>query len=50
MGILYVPVILLLAKPALDALKDYETQRKAGKEPVYHAAANGIQGTDHWQK
>jgi AGCS family alanine or glycine:cation symporter len=50
MVIINVPVILLLAKPALDALKDYEAQRKAGKEPVYHAAANGIQGTDHWQK
>ena len=46
MVIINVPVILLLAKPALDALKDYEAQRKAGKEPVYHAAANGIQGTE----
>ena len=49
MVIINVPVILLLAKPALDALKDYEAQRKAGKDPVYHARANGITGTDHWQ-
>ena len=44
-----VPVILIIAKPALDALKDYEAQRKAGKDPVYHARDNGITGTDHWQ-
>ena len=49
MVIINVPVILIIAKPALDALKDYEAQRKAGKDPVYHARDNGITGTDHWQ-
>ena len=32
MVIINVPVILLLAKPALDALKDYERLRKAEKQ------------------
>ena len=49
MVIINVPVIVILAKPAVDALKDYEAQRKAGKDPVYHAKAHGITGTDHWQ-
>ena len=49
MVLINVPVILILAKPAIAALKDYETQRKAGKEPVYHSEANGITGTDHWK-
>ena len=49
MVIINVPVIVILAKPAVDALKDYEAQRKAGKDPVYHAKAHGITSTDHWQ-
>ena len=49
MVIINVPVILLLAKPALAALKDYEAQRRAGKEPVYHAVENGVTGTDFWK-
>ena len=48
MVLINVPVILILAKPALAALKDYEAQRKAGKEPVYRAAKNGVSGTDFW--
>ena len=49
MVLINVPVILILGKPAIAALKDYETQRKAGKEPVYNAELNGISGTDHWK-
>lgn len=48
MVIINVPVILILAKPALAALKDYEAQKRAGKDPIYKAAANGVQGTDFW--
>ena len=48
MVLINVPVILILAKPALAALKDYEAQRKAGKEPVYRAAKSGVSGTDFW--
>ncbi len=49
MVIINVPVILLLAKPAVAALKDYEAQRKAGKDPVYHAAACGTDGIECWK-
>ena len=49
MVLINVPVILILTKPAITALKDYETQRKAKKNPVYHAAQEGISGTDCWQ-
>ena len=50
MVIINVPVILILSKHAIHALKDYEQQRRAGKEPVYNAKANCITGTDFWQK
>ena len=48
MVIINVPVIVILAKPAVDALRDYERQRAEGKNPVYKAADNGIEGTDFW--
>ncbi len=50
MVIINVPVILILSKPAIDALKDYEKQRKEGKNPVYWANEHGILGTHFWQK
>lgn len=37
MTIINIPVILILSKYAMRALKDYESQRKLGKEPVFHA-------------
>ena len=49
MVIINVPVIVILAKPAIAALRDYEWQRRKGKPPVYRAAANGVKGTDFWQ-
>ena len=48
MVLINVPVILILAKPAIQALKNYEAQRMAGKDPVYNAEENGIMGTDFW--
>ncbi|MBR6353318.1 MAG: alanine:cation symporter family protein [Oscillospiraceae bacterium] len=48
MVIINVPVIVILAKPAVDALRDYEKQRAEGKNPVYRAADNGVEGTDFW--
>ncbi|MCR5136648.1 MAG: alanine:cation symporter family protein [Oscillospiraceae bacterium] len=50
MVIINVPVILLLAKPAVSALKDYEAQRRAGREPTFCAKDCGISGTEFWQK
>ncbi len=37
MAIINIPVIIILGKHALNALKDYEKQRKAGKDPVFKA-------------
>jgi AGCS family alanine or glycine:cation symporter len=36
MAIINVPVILILSKYALRALKDYDRQRRAGENPVFH--------------
>ena len=49
MVIINVPVIVLLAKPAIAALRDYEWQRRKGKLPAYRGAANGVRDTDFWQ-
>ena len=48
MVIINVPVIVILAKPAVAALRDYEWQVRKGKSPVYRAEANGVKGTDFW--
>ena len=48
MAWLNIIAILLLRKPALKALKDYQDQRKAGKDPVFNAKAVGINNTDEW--
>lgn len=37
MTIINIPVIFILSKYAVRTLKDYEKQRKQGKEPVFHA-------------
>jgi AGCS family alanine or glycine:cation symporter len=42
--------ILLLQKPALKALADYEQQKKAGKDPVFNARALGIQDAHFWEE
>jgi alanine or glycine:cation symporter, AGCS family len=42
--------ILLLAKPALVALKDYEEQKKQGIDPVFDPKALGIKNADYWEK
>jgi len=49
MVIINVPVIVILAKPAIAALRDYEWQRRKGKLPAFRGAANGIKDTDFWQ-
>ncbi len=40
--------ILILMKPALIALKDYEMQRKEGKDPVFDPVKLGIKNADFW--
>jgi AGCS family alanine or glycine:cation symporter len=49
MVIINVPVILILGKPAFDALKDYRKQRAAGKNPHFKAADIGLTNTECWK-
>ena len=50
MTIINMPVILFLGKYAFRALKDYENQRKEGKEPVFKAESIGLpHNVDYWQ-
>ncbi|WP_101696471.1 alanine/glycine:cation symporter family protein [Clostridium minihomine] len=48
MVLLNVPAILILGNKAILVLKDYEKQKKAGKNPVFHAEDVGIYDTDCW--
>lgn len=51
MVIINIPVILILFKPAVAALKDYEKQREEGKNPVFHAKDIGLEGkTEFWNE
>ncbi|MGY2747618.1 alanine/glycine:cation symporter family protein [Arthrobacter sp. UYCu723] len=43
-----VVVIVLLTKPALKVLRDYEKQRRTGLDPVFDSAATKINGADFW--
>lgn len=47
-ALMNLPVILFLGKKAFDCLDDYRAQKKAGKDPVFHAKDIGITGTDFW--
>lgn len=40
--------ILLLSPKALRSLKDYERQKKQGKEPRFDPKALGIEGVEYW--
>ena len=40
--------ILFLQVPAIKALKDYEKQKKAGKDPQFDPEALGIRNADFW--
>jgi AGCS family alanine or glycine:cation symporter len=48
MAWLNVVAILLLQKPAMKALRDYQRQRKQGIDPTFDAAACGIKNADEW--
>lgn len=48
MAIVNIISILFLGRIALNVLKDYETQKKAGKDPVFKAANVGLTDTDCW--
>ena len=42
--------ILFLQKPAVQALRDYERQKKAGLDPVFEPEALGIRNATFWQR
>ncbi|MFC5282242.1 alanine/glycine:cation symporter family protein [Pedobacter alpinus] len=48
MAWLNIVAIILLRKPVLKVLKDYERQRKEGKDPVFLAKEAGIENTTEW--
>ena len=43
-------VIVLLSKPGIATLKDYEAQRKLGIDPVFIPSRCGIEGAELWDK
>lgn len=43
MAIINLPVILALHRVVLGALRDYDAQREAGKNPVFKAASIGME-------
>ena len=49
MAWLNIIAILLLQKPALAALRDYERQKKQGLDPVFDPEALGIRNADFWR-
>jgi AGCS family alanine or glycine:cation symporter len=49
MAWLNIIAILLLTRPALACLRDYEAQLKAGKEPVYVARTTGVENASQWK-
>ena len=50
MAWLNVIAILILQKPALLALRDYERQKKLGLDPVFDPEALGIRNADFWKR
>ncbi len=40
--------IILLQKPALNALKDYEKQKSEGKDPVFNPEDIGVTNAPIW--
>ena len=49
MAWLNVIAIIILQRPALLAMKDYEKQKKAGKDPVFDPVALGIKNAEFWE-
>jgi alanine or glycine:cation symporter, AGCS family len=48
MAWLNIIAIIMLRKPALEALKDYRQQKKEGKDPVYSATKLGVKNAEEW--
>lgn len=41
--------IVILTKPAIIALKDYEAQKKQGLDPVFNSTKLGIKNAEYWE-
>lgn len=50
MAWLNIIAILLLTKPALRVLKDYERQKREGVDPVFDPVKAGVADADFWEK
>jgi AGCS family alanine or glycine:cation symporter len=50
MSWLNIVAILVLQKPAIQALRDYEAQKKAGLDPTFDPDALGIRNATHWSE
>ncbi len=50
MAWLNIIAILIIQKPALLALKDYEAQKRAGLDPTFDADKLGIKNADMWKE
>jgi AGCS family alanine or glycine:cation symporter len=48
MAWLNIIAIVILQRPALVALKDYERQKRSGDKPVFNPAALGIRHAELW--
>ena len=48
MTLINIPVICILGRYAVRALKDYERQRKEGSSPVFKSKDIGLDGLDYW--
>ena len=49
MAVVNIIAILLLGNTAIKVLKDYESQRKAGKDPIFYEKNIGLDNTDCWK-
>lgn len=50
MAIINIPVILILSRVALAALRDYDRQKREDKNPEFHAETVGLEGkVDCWK-
>ena len=48
LGFINMISILLLLPVVLKVYKDYERQRNAGQDPIFHPEKLGIEGADFW--
>ncbi len=50
MALINIPSCIILSGVAVAACKDYEKQKKEGKNPVFVAESIGLSGLDFWKK